>query len=174
MLGESIQRISLHTRPINPTTDRAYVLERHCRTNYACDSPWARAIPYERYRANWFAMPGQMDGFWQHLTGSMNDPRTIAELLLDEDDAIIGYLWAPFWEEPEAGFSCLELQDLYIEERARRQGHAARWLAYAEQKAREHGAKVLRSGTGCENVASQALHKNAGFYVQRYEYEKEL
>ena len=164
----------MRTRPIDTATDREYVLECHCRTNYACDAPWARAVPYEQYRANWFNMSAQQEGFWQALTDSMQDSRSIAELLLDDDDAVIGYLWAPFWEEPEAGFSCMEVQDLYIEERARRQGLASQLMAYAEQKAKEYGAKVIRSGTGRENAASIALHKQLGYYVLRYEFEKVL
>ena len=159
-------------RPITPD-DHDYALECHCKNNYACDAPWARAMPYEQYRANWFAMPGQMDEFWQHLLESMKDPRTVAELMLDEDGAIAGYFWAPFWEA-EAGFSCLELQDIYIEEAYRRQGLAAQWFARAEEHARSCGAKVFRSGTGCENAASIAMHKRLGFYVQRYEFEKVL
>ena len=161
-------------RPIDPAADREYILERHCRVNYACDSPWARKIPYEQYRANWFAMPSQIAGFWQALTESMQDPRGIAELLIDDSGAIAGYFWAPFYEDREAGFAWLDGQDMYIEEAYRRQGLAAQWLARAEAHARKHGAKVFRSGTGCENTASQALHQHLGFYQYRCEYEKVL
>jgi L-amino acid N-acyltransferase YncA len=171
---QGFRRLPMKTRPINPAADRDYVLECHCRNNYACDAPWARALPYESYRANWFAMTSQMEEFWKVLTRSAEDPRTIAELMTDETGALAGYFWAPFREDPEAGFSCLDVQDIYIEEAFRRRGLAARWLAGAEQKARACGAKVIRSGTGCENAASQAMHRKLGYRVMRYEYEKLL
>ena len=155
------------TRPVDPIADRDYILECHCRVNYACDTPWARDISYEQYRANWFAMPGQIEGFWSALLGSLDDPRCIAELMLDETGAVAGCLWTTFYEDPDNGFSFMDVQDLYIEERLRGQGLASQLMAYAEEKARALGAKVIRSGTGCENAASQAMHKKLGYYIYR-------
>jgi len=37
-------------RKIDFEKDREYVLERHCRINYECDTPWKRELPYEEYR----------------------------------------------------------------------------------------------------------------------------
>ena len=156
-------------RPIDLVADHDYILERHCRINYACDTPWAREIPYEQYRANWLNMPGQISGFLNALTESMQDPRTLAELLVDDHGEIAGYFWAPFHEDHEAGFAWLSLDDCYIEAPYRRQGLAAKWMKHAEKHARNCGAKVLRSGTGCENKASRALQEGLGFYQYRYE-----
>lgn len=161
-------------RPIDPVRDRDYVLECHCRTNYACDSPWATAIPYEEYRRNWFAMPEQINGFWQALLESSSEPRGIAEILEDDAGETVGYFWCTYWEDAESWISCLELQDLYVEEAFHRQGVAACLLASAEEKARAAGVKLLRSGTGRENAASIALHNKLGYEVYRYEYEKLL
>jgi len=47
-------------------------------------------------------------------------------------------------------------------------------MEYAEKLARNHGAKVIRSGTGCENIPSQKLHQKLGYYQYRMEYEKVL
>jgi len=164
----------MKTRPINFSADRDYILECHCKVNYACDTPWARALPYEQYRANWFAMPSQIAGFWEALVDSVKDPRAIAEIMEDGGGNIVGYFWAPFNEDPETGFSWMDVQDIYIEEAFRGQGIAARWMDYAEQKVREAGAKVIRSGTGCENAPSIAMHKRLGYHAYRYEYEKVL
>jgi len=169
-----MSNITLTHRAIDLARDREYILECHCRINYACDSPWARAIPYEEYRRNWFAMPGQIDEFWQHLQESAKDPRAITEIIEDETGEIVGYLWGSFWENKEAGIACLELQDLYVEEAFRRQGVASRLFAYAEKKARAIGANLLRSGTGCENAASIAMHGKLGYGIYRYEFEKKL
>ena len=161
-------------RPIDFERDRDYVLECHCRINYACDSPWAQAIPYEEYRRNWFAMPEQMEEFWQHLQESANDPRAIAEIIEDQAGGTTAYFWGSFWENAEAGLACLELQDLYVEEAYRKQGVALRLFAYAEEKARANGTSLLRSGTGRENAASIAMQRKLGYEVYRYAFEKLL
>ncbi|MCL2495200.1 MAG: GNAT family N-acetyltransferase [Oscillospiraceae bacterium] len=166
--------IELIHRSIDFERDRAYVLECHCRINYACDSPWARAIPYEEYRQNWFAMPAQISEFWQHLQESAKDPRAITEIIEDETDEIVAYLWAFFWENKEAKIACLELQDIYVEEAFRGQGVASQLFAYAEEKARAAGINLMRSGTGRENAASIAMHGKLGYEIYRYEFEKLL
>ena len=166
--------MNLIHRPIDFERDRDYLLERHCRINYACDSPWARTISYEEYRRNWFAMPEQINGFWQHLKESAGDPRAIAEIIEDGAGETVGYLWGSFWEDKEAGIACLELQDIYVEEAFRKQGLAAQLLAYAEERARAAGANLMRSGTGRENAASIAMHKRQGYEIYRYEFEKRL
>jgi len=166
--------INLTHRPIDLDRDKDYVLERHCRINYACDSPWARAIPYEEYRRNWFAMPSQINEFWQHLQESANDPRAITEIIENGAGEIVGYLWGSFWENKQAGIACLELQDIYVEEACRGQCIASRLFAYAEERARAAGANLVRSGTGRENAASIAMHKKLGYDIYRYEFEKRL
>ncbi|MDR2686110.1 MAG: GNAT family N-acetyltransferase [Oscillospiraceae bacterium] len=166
--------MNLIHRPIDFDRDRDYALERHCRINYACDSPWARAVPYADYRRNWFAMPEQVEGFWNTLKDSANDPRAIAEVIEDGAGETVGYFWASFWENAGAGIACLELQDIYVEEAFRKQGAASQLCAYAEGKARAAGANLMRSGTGRENAASIAMHAKLGYEIYRYEFEKRL
>ena len=161
-------------RPIDFARDRASVLERHCRINYACESPWAREIPYADYRAEWFSLTGQVDGFYRHLAQTAEDGRTVAEILETEDGQTLGDLWAPFCEDKESGFAFAEVQDIYIEEAYRRLGLASELFRYVEAKARRHGAKVLRSGTGCVNAISMQLHEKLGFAPYRREFEKLL
>ena len=166
--------MNLIHRPFDFGRDRDYLLERHCRINYACESPWARAILYEEYRCNWFAMPGQINEYWQHLQESANDPRAVTEIVENGAGEIVGYLWGSFWENEQAGIACLELQDLYVEEAFRKHGVASQLFAYAEEKARVAGANLMRSGTGRENAASIAMHKKLGYDIYRYEFEKRL
>jgi len=166
--------IALVHHPIDLVRDRDYVLECHCRTNYVCDSPWARAIAYEEYRRNWFAMPEQMQGAWDFIQECANDPRGVAEIIESEAGETIAYFLCSFWEDKEAGLVCLELQDLYVEEAFRKQGVASQLFAYAEEKARAAGANLLRSGTGRENAASIAMHAKLGYGIYRYEFEKRL
>ena len=153
--------------------DSAYILERHCLINYACDCPWARKIPYEKYRANWFSNDGQQNGFLSAITESMKDPRTIADILKDELGETIGYLWVPFHgDDPD--FVWADVQEIYVEEAYRGMGLASYLMGYAEEWAKKHGAKVIRSGTGCENISSQKLHQKMGYCQYRFEYEKVL
>jgi len=159
--------------PINPKHDRDYVLECHCKVNFECDTPWARDIGYAQYRANWFSDANQTDGFFNALTQSMNDARSIAHIIKTPTDDIVGYFWVPFYGD-DPSFIWADVQDIYIEETHRGCGIARYLMDYAEQQAKQNGAKVIRSGTGCENTASQKLHDKLGYYPYRVEYEKVL
>ena len=161
-------------RNIDFDRDREYVLECHCQINYECDCTWARRIPYQQYRGEWFQMKSQVEEFWSYLQETAKESRTIAEIIEDEKQCAVGYLWAPFHADQESGFYFMEIQDVYIEEEFRRQGVAEELIGYAADKAKKHEAKVIRSGTGSGNVASIRLHEKLGFYAYRYEFEKEL
>ena len=161
-------------RKIDFIKDKEYVLESHCKINYECDTPWKRKLSYEIYRDEWFGLKGQISEFYDYLCGTAGDDRTIAEIIEDENGNVIGYLWVPFCEDKESGFSFADIQDIYIEDRYRGGGIASYLLTYAEENAKKNGAKVIRSGTGCANSASIALHEKMGFYVYIYEFEKEL
>ena len=61
--------IELVHRNIDFEKDRDYVLECHCRVNYACDAPWMRKLPYEDYRRQWFGLNSQITGRSKPLPG---------------------------------------------------------------------------------------------------------
>lgn len=161
-------------RPIDFVKDREYVLERHCRINYACDSAWAREKPYDDYRAEWFGMSGQIAEFYGYLERTARDSRAIAEIIEDNEGRIAGYIWATFSEDTESGFKVAEIQDIYVEEAFRRRGFASQLYEYVEARARQNGAKVIRAGTGRDNIASIHLHEKLGYRPYRYEFEKLL
>ena len=161
-------------RSIEFDRDREYILECHCRINYECDCPWARRIPYQQYRNEWFLMKSQIEEFCSYLQETAKDSRAIAEIIEDEEHRAVGYLWAPFHDDEESGFRFAEIQDIFVEEEFRRQGVAEELIGYAVNRAKEYGAKVIRSGTGSGNVASIRLHEKLGFYPYRFEFEKEL
>lgn len=166
--------MNLVHRPIDFIRDKDYILECHCRINYECDCPWQRQISYAEYRSEWFSLSRQIAAFYDYLKESAQDHRTIAEIIENSDGAVVGYLWVPFCEDEESGFSFADVQDIYVDESFRRMGIADALLEYAEQKARLNGAKVIRSGTGCENMRSIRLHEKHGYYQYRLEYEKLL
>jgi GNAT superfamily N-acetyltransferase len=103
----------------------------------------------------------------------MTDERTIAEIIKTESGEIIAYLWVQFHGE-DKNLIWADVQDIYVEETYRRNGIAAYLMDYAEQSAKRNGAKVIRSGTGCENFKSRELHQKLGYYQYRFEYEKIL
>ena len=96
--------MELKHKKINFDIDREYVLERHCRTNYECDCPWKRKMPYNEYRDEWFALQSQINGFSEALLESMKDNRTIAEIIENDENEIVAYLWVPFYVDDESGF----------------------------------------------------------------------
>lgn len=55
------------------------------------------------------------------------------------------------------------LNDLYVDERFRRQGIATQLLAAAEQFARAEGAARLTLATGVGNVGAQAVYESSGW-----------
>lgn len=165
--------INLQHIRINIESDKEYIFERHCRINYECDTPWARQVSYEEYRANWYANAGQQEGFLSALTASMEDERTIAEIIKNASGDTVGYLWVEFHGEDES-FVWADVQDIYVEEAYRKSGIAAYLMEYAERAAKRNGARVIRSGTGCENIKSQGLHQKMNYYQYRFEYEKVL
>ena len=155
------------------SADKEYILERHCRINYECDTPWKRKTTYEEYRREWFGMKTQISGFLDMLLESCKDSRSIADILFVNDE-VVGYLWVPFFASEENDFMFVEIQDIYVEPPYRNRGVASYLFAYAEARARQNGAKVIRSGTGCENMSSVGLHKKRGYYQYRFEFEKLL
>ena len=166
--------MELRHRSMDFQQDREYILERHCRINYACDTPWAREKSYSDYRAEWFSLTSQISEFYGYLQETARDDRSIAEIIETADGRTIGYLWVPFSEDAESGFRFAEIQEIYIEEEFRRQGIAAQLYDYAEKKAKSNGAKVIRAGTGVCNSASIQLHESLGYAPYRYEFEKLL
>ena len=166
--------MNLVHRRIDFTKDKSYVLECHCKINYECDCPWKRTLPYNEYRAEWFSLTRQITEFYDYLEQTAKDSRTLAEIIETEDGTVIGYLWVSFCSDDESGFCFADVQDIYIEKPFRNMGIADRLLEYAELHAKANGAKVIRSGTGCENTRSIRLHEKRGYYQYRLEYEKRL
>ena len=167
--------MNLVHRSINFEEDKDYIFERHCRVNYECDCPWKRKnMTYDDYRNEWFSMKSQIDGFSEMLKESIKDNKSIAEIIENEDKIKVAYLWVQFNSDNENGFCFADVQDIYVEEEFRNMRIAENLMQYAESKAKENGATVIRSGTGCENNKSINLHNKLGYYQYRYEFEKLL
>ncbi len=125
-------QMHLRHHKISLPTDRDYICERHCAINYACDTPWARKLPYETYRTNWFT---DTEGYLSALAESMKDERTIAEIIKTEAGEPVGYVWVVFHAEDTA-FIWSDVQDIFVEEPYRRTGVAAYLLVHQRNLAK--------------------------------------
>ena len=96
--------MNLKHRAIDYNLDKDYILERHCRVNYECDCPWKRKISYKDYRNEWFNLQNQIKEFSEALLKSMEDSRTITEIIENEEGKKAAYLWVPFIADDENGF----------------------------------------------------------------------
>lgn len=116
--------MNLIHRSIDFEKDRDYILERHCRINYDCESPWKREMTYPDYRSEWLSFTSQVSGFYGYLERTAQDEHSIAEIIETEDERSVGYLWTTFCKDEESGFCFVEIQEIYIEEEFRRHGAA--------------------------------------------------
>ena len=153
-------------------SDRATLLDFHCCVNYASDSPWAKAVPFDEYRERWLSTP-QTETYLSDLAQSLEDERTIAEIW-ENNGVPIGYVWARFTDIPEHGFTFAELWDLIVVPAYRRRGIASKMLLHVEELARSRGAHALRSAAAWETGASRGLHTKLGFNPIEMRYEKLL
>ncbi|GAA3402125.1 GNAT family N-acetyltransferase [Paenibacillus hodogayensis] len=161
-------------RRINIEDDKHLVLEFHCQTNYASDTPWARKTSYDHYREKWFST-SQPNEFYSYFVETLQDQRSIAEIWIDEEtNKVVGYLWVTFNDIVDYGLSVAEINDLLITPEFQGRGLGLQMLKYIEKKAIEKGANLLRSQTGIENTSSQKLHEKFGFHTYRVLFEKKL
>jgi len=165
--------MALERRKIDPDRDRDTLLPLHCMACYASECAWARRAPYHEYEAEWLAT-SQPASFLSDLKRSMEDARTIAEFWCEDDGQVVGYLWAVFRKVDGYSVVIAEVNDIAVVPEYRRRGLGLAMLRHAEEVARRHGADLLRSGTGIENIPSQELHKKAGFATHRVDYERVL
>lgn len=163
----------MNVRTVDIHKDRQTLLDFHCVINYESASPlFRKTYTFERSREVWMKSRGP-DQFLTALEASLKDSRTIAEIW-EDSGAAIAYVWVKFTDWPEYNATVAEIQDIMVAPAYQRKGIASQIIRRGEKLARERGATVLRSGTGAENVASQALHVKMGFKLDRMEYEKEL
>ena len=162
----------LHYRIIDFNNDRDILLELHCRINYESETPYARKVSYEQYKEKWLST-SQAESYLFHLTKTMKDKRTIAEIL-EDDGIVVGYLWVTLTDIEGYDITIAEVMDIAVVPNYRRRGIGLEMMKHIEEMAKKKGATLLRSDTGIENIASQKLHEKSGFKPYRIYYEKVL
>jgi ribosomal protein S18 acetylase RimI-like enzyme len=159
--------MKLRYRPIGDA-DVEYAAECHCRICHCTNNFRTERPDYPTFRAQ-FRDRGVWDESIGHMRKSLEDARTIFMIAETEKGERVGYLWVVFsdWFEQHMA----DINDIYVEEAYRLMGIGTQMLSYIEEEARHRGANLLVSGTGVDNVASQAMHKKYGFGPRRFEYQ---
>lgn len=160
----------LRYRAIDLKQDKDALLEFHCRINYESETPYARSASYEQYRKKWLST-SQPKTYLSHLAETMKDKRTMAEIL-EHNGSAAGYLWVTFTDIQDYHVTIAEVMDIAVAPDFRRRGIGLNMFKHIQQTARKRGAKLLRSDTGIDNIASQKLHEKFGFKTIRIHYEK--
>lgn len=161
----------LTQRPVDLQLDRDFLLDLGCMASYESLPAWYRLHSYRAYRDTWFesSLPKL---FLKSLSTSISEPRTVAELWL-EDEQKAGFLWLAFSDSPHNRVVAT-LHDLAVTPGHQRRGIGTMMLQAVEAMARERGAGILRVETSIENESTQSMYQKAGFTVARLLYEKEL
>lgn len=128
---------------------------------------------YEAYEKKWLGT-SQPESFLADLAKSMEDPRNAALLWEDDASKTVAYLWMQFTDVPDYDMVIAEVRETAVFEPHRGKGLGTRILQYAEKKAREGGANLLRSDAGVENHASRRVQEKGGLSAYRVQYEKLL
>ncbi len=161
-------------RKIDIVKDKEILLEFHCEINYECESDFSRKTPYKIYREKWLATESQVEQFISALSKTMNDSRTIADIIENENGAVLGYIWVTFFDIRDYNLTIAEINEIAVSKHHRKSGIGTYLIEYVEKIARMRGANILRSGTGYGNNPSKGLHESCGFKPYRIEYEKVL
>lgn len=161
-------------RDIDLEKDIDSILLFHCKISYECESELAGKVSFDNYRRKWLKAKSQTDEFTEALKQSINDTRTLAKIIEDDDKSIIGYIWVIFFDNKDYNIVVAEIQDIFISEANRGKGIGQALMNYIENWAFDNGANILRSGTGSNNMKSIRLHEKSGFKPYRIEFEKIL
>ena len=161
-------------RKIDISKDKEILIEFHCEINYEYESDLGKKVPYELYRKKWLNTEKQVEEFTLALSKSMDDNRTIAEILEDYDGATLGYIWVTFTDITDYNLIIAEINEIAVSKQYRNTGIGIYAIEYIEKMAKIKGGNILRSGTIYRNILSKNLHEHCGFQPYRIEYEKKL
>ncbi len=160
-------------RRIEVKGDRGFLLDAHCEINYACASGADRRRPYRAFQDEWLRS-GQPEVFLSALARSLDDSRTLAEIVQDPRGRTVAYLWMTFADVQGYDLVVAEINDLWVAPDERQRGLGRHLIEYMAAHAQRKGAHRLRSGTGADHGPSLRLHESTGFVPYRVEFERLL
>lgn len=127
--------------------------------------------------ARWMQVEGVEAGYARYFAGLLGDPESI--ILVAEDvqsHEIVGYAYAGLVERDwnELRDACGALHDVFVVERARRQGLARSMLVECLRRLTALGTPLVVTTTAWQNETSQALLRSIGFRPASIEFAKDL
>jgi GNAT superfamily N-acetyltransferase len=155
--------------PSNLDELREAILALKLDGNFASDPVWAQEQGFEEYRNRWLAST-QPDEFLAALKDSLRDPRTIADVFVDQGEPI-AFVWVTFVDVPAFDLCIGELRDIAVLASRRREGIGSEILRQVADGARAVGAHVLRGETGAGNMPMQRAAEAFGAAACRVTYE---
>lgn len=125
----------------------------------------------------WLLVEGVEAGYARYFAGQLGNPEAI--ILVAEDDQsreIVGYAFAGLVERDwnELRDACGALHDVFVVERARRQGLARAMLLECLRRLTALGTPLAVTTTAWQNETPQALLRSIGFRPASIEFAKDL
>ena len=127
--------------------------------------------------ARWMLVDGVEAGYARYFASQLGNPGTIILVAEDEESGeIVGYTYASLEERSWVDLrdACCRLHDVFIAERARRQGLARSMLLECLRRLTALGAPLAVTTTAWQNETSQALLRSIGFRPAVIELVKNL
>jgi GNAT superfamily N-acetyltransferase len=116
--------------------------------------------------ARWMLVDGVEAGYARFFASQLGTRETIILVAEDETSTeIVGYAYAGLEDRnwAELRDACARLHDVFVVERARRQGLAGRMLRECIERLTALGAPLAVTTTAFQNEGSQALLRSLGF-----------
>ncbi len=127
--------------------------------------------------ARWMLVDGVEAGYARTFASQLGNPETIILVAQDqENDEIVGYTYASLVERSwnDLRDACGALHDVFIMERARRQGLARSMLLECLRRLSALGTPLAVATAAWQNQTSQALLRSLGFRPASMEFAKDL
>ena len=143
----------------------------------ATDADLEALLPLLRAYCDFYEAAPSDDGLERMARAVIAAPEDEAFLLVCTDDsgAVVGFAVCSWKWSSLRGGRIVVLDDLFVAEAARGQGHADDLIEASAEVARRHGGAVLTWLTAPDNHRAQAVYDRLGGHAETFlEYELEL
>jgi ribosomal protein S18 acetylase RimI-like enzyme len=125
--------------------------------------------------ARFMALPDPERGYARWMATQL-EAREVILLVAEDEEGIAGYVYARLeprnWDDLLD--RCVKLHDIFVDERARKRGHAEALLRELVVRARARGAPRIVLMTAIQNTSAQRLFERFGFRTTMLEMTAEV